>query len=1789
MFDTSIRRGGGSGTSLTTSGALIGENSSLYPRDRVSLLYRNLMESALIAAQTLIDGETGSTTTKHKRTVANQTGLIKKSLKFTIHDILFPYKVFLKIDNNVGTKSSLEINDGGYTSPGPSWDVDWKSRPRYCHHLATRNTSTSSSSNDVTDHHGVFSATYYTPHNYTDEDRGTRLSSKEIIGCVDYCIQYLNDGDCIQLAEPELLTWLGQICSRVDYVAELPMYHQVSHILDEIGRRIGRAFHEENVVRQESLVAASKCLSGLIYNCTTRLGMGMQLYVRPVIEMVGIWAARVWGRESGVGMNGGALRSETDIGALMPYLYSAVTHLLAAHPEQSIAVLSEHGHALLRLARRNYTRLTTSQSTRDALTDYIAAHLLVAETSGKLCGLPEGDLGPLEPRDEEENPGDDDEDDNDEEDPSLRKKQQMKKKRRNGATLDGKTILSLLDMIRNEKVWEALFASNDDGGKKRRKKSSRRSFPGGKHGKGGGKKSPSLAEGGATWTTLNRRQRRYLELLARLIRVSQRLYLSEAEDVKEGAMDSLEMLIMQANDMRDQPSIEKGEIEIEKVDHSQSQSTASPEALASSPWIRMVCRHLYDMNPKLGKLVQSGSNLDQDMDASQFFTQHNASSDNAPKERKDDMASMERFLLESCPMLQALTVETEEEAPLAEPTSTYTASTFTQSTSFLAKEKAVKGQDTIRPTAVATLQLLCASAESFPRGECWSSSARNFWSTILDERHYPNGTSANVLERYGSSLADAATVIYLLGTTLESYGGTGADESVQLWTLMALLKMTESSAIICSREGLDTASSFGSPSSLKILRVAWQYVWKILFRYDLRYTAYTQGAYDSNAGELVLQLLTQMIRYNCADRSTMITCSPSRLLAKDSPSSSSSFVHAEQERVRKLPIFEDTSTILSSAPFELITAIIERVGFSGTVGSSDDNANTDSPRDLNYFLSFCLRFFETSMVDAPESHIQRSLFPFVSMCLAAIIGDGGFVTSSSTYELDGLTRFGVTEDIEPIFYSYDPDGSNLHSSSTSHWLIDALWSESIGYDRVKDVDSGCTRRILHGRGALLNKFLNASYEREKLWLHQQGGGEFNLDTSNSAFKLQLGHMALQKLKSSFDAKVFQVKYDGENSSDEENDGDNAPVGNHKPLVLPQLTGYLSIILTAIISKNLTNEAIAKDISDVFKDTFMPTFDIILASLPSIACHPADRVAVLNHLNGIVRVLVKISAVEKGGGSSIPQLFEDQAKSFFKMCKFLLKEHRKETYTSPLSPTLPNNGRSRQGYESDDDVIQAPTQRHTTSYAFQDDSDGMMDDDDDDMHIMRSSRDRVQHLPSKRRRVGNISSRSTKKDSSQVNNKQTYIDAPTAFSVASLMVLLQPSFECLELIAGHIVWPDEYDSEAGYIPISKSPDPYCALVCASLFCQRSVILRRDRLAPSFSAIDDANGSSDDDQSSALILCADIIFQARRWSNPSSKYFMCGLGIAASLVEIREYGDCCRPINPAESKAILDMLHQEGVEGDNEDYRKVRQWKKTLKLKSSYNTEKLRCATLAFLFAKTSLHRAIDDSFSTHFVKAGLRNIDEFVREFASDAVGAVLDSYTDSGQIVSEIERCLPKIYNPKKFERWRESVSDPKLPDNLTEQDQIALDDAATSFEYYYVETIGLMAGASKDSAISRDMVWKLIELASRIPELSLLCLRALKRASFLLGYKKLDDLLDETMPHLLVKWLDTRRSLHDIPLLVTSPFALEKTCRYFPADIASMLLQKDGWDDGYFTFLDTSETLKQRVFHSFVHSVTDL
>ena len=153
-------------------------------------------------------------------------------------------------------------------------------------------------------------------------------------------------------------------------------------------------------------------------------------------------------------------------------------------------------------------------------------------------------------------------------------------------------------------------------------------------------------------------------------------------------------------------------------------------------------------------------------------------STNDPSEPSDDGTFfLERILLESCPMLQSLVFD---ESTLQKETMSATTPNPTMT------NKNSDILDSNRPTTVFTLRFLCACAESFPRGECWASTTRKNWSTIMDEGPYPDGTLANILERHGSSPADAAAVIYLLGTTLESHGGSADDEDVQLWTCIKI-------------------------------------------------------------------------------------------------------------------------------------------------------------------------------------------------------------------------------------------------------------------------------------------------------------------------------------------------------------------------------------------------------------------------------------------------------------------------------------------------------------------------------------------------------------------------------------------------------------------------------------------------------------------------------------------------------------------------------------------------------------------------------------------------------------------------------------------------------------------------------------------------------------------------------------------------------------------------------------------------------------------------------------------
>ena len=82
-----------------------------------------------------------------------------------------------------------------------------------------------------------------------------------------------------------------------------------------------------------------------------------------------------------------------------------------------------------------------------------------------------------------------------------------------------------------------------------------------------------------------------------------------------------------------------------------------------------------------------------------------------------------------------------------------------------------------------------------------------------------------------------------------------------------------------------------------------------------------------------------------------------------------------------------------------------------------------------------------------------------------------------------------------------------------------------------------------------------------------------------------------------------------------------------------------------------------------------------------------------------------------------------------------------------------------------------------------------------------------------------------------------------------------------------------------------------------------------------------------------------------------------------------------------------------------------------------------------------------------------------------------------------------------------------------------------------------------------------------------------------MLGFKSVGDLLSDIAPHLLVRWIESRRSLNDFPLLMTSSFTLRKCCRNCPNEVLEMLLCEGGWDDKFLgvdisNFVQTSGTL---------------
>ena len=302
-----------------------------------------------------------------------------------------------------------------------------------------------------------------------------------------------------------------------------------------------------------------------------------------------------------------------------------------------------------------------------------------------------------------------------------------------------------------------------------------------------------------------------------------------------------------------------------------------------------------------------------------------------------------------------------------------------------------------------------------------------------------------------------------------------------------------------------------------------------------------------------------------------------------------------------------------------------------------------------------------------------------------------------------------------------------------------------------------------------------------------------------------------------------------------------------------------------------------------------------------------------------------------------------------------------------------------------------------------------------------------------------------------------------------MLEMQPSFQSVEFIASHLVWPQDYSNQAGYGVISKLPDPCGALVCATLFCQFSVILRRDWV----DLLSGRGRDTNKDQESAIVISLETVLQARRSFSPLSKHFMHGLEQVACMVRIGDYSECCGPISNDESKMVLEALHPEGVDRANNDYFLLRRWtKRILKYRSSYHSQQVLAATLTFIYAQKNLRKQFEGS-SRSFICTSFCHIDESVRLLTCDLLGAALIIFPEQNPIVVDVRKnALPRLDDRRKIRKWvTKTMVDQNLRDEMVALEEEALRDAEESIEYNSIQCIDMITGHASDAALARDMI----------------------------------------------------------------------------------------------------------------------
>lgn len=297
---------------------------------------------------------------------------------------------------------------------------------------------------------------------------------------------------------------------------------------------------------------------------------------------------------------------------------------------------------------------------------------------------------------------------------------------------------------------------------------------------------------------------------------------------------------------------------------------------------------------------------------------------------------------------------------------------------------------------VVYLQIIAACSEAFPRGECWSSS-NSWYHTDFSPFECDEKNSLHVRQAYCNvcAIGDVAQIVYLLSLLLDKYGHSNGNQQVQKWIFICLLKLTDSSHISTKY------ITFSTDDVDKICN-AWRTVWNTILRTELRYQASTSNPTPGSVGEFVLMLLTEIIKGDLMSFGSIHFQSLSQ---------------EDQIKIWSLPLFSDGSKVLSSAPLELVSAILSCSNISD-IDSRSICGDTMDPSVQKMFTSeeeygrgihFRLAYYGIQALFFNSKHNEaglRKIGPSLSQYFASLVNAKPI--SLTTYGIQGLSELKVT-------------------------------------------------------------------------------------------------------------------------------------------------------------------------------------------------------------------------------------------------------------------------------------------------------------------------------------------------------------------------------------------------------------------------------------------------------------------------------------------------------------------------------------------------------------------------------------------------------------------------------------------------------------------------------------------------------------------------------------------------------------------------------------------------------------